>query len=154
MHFQGPQRVCLTTLGCNDVDDRRLRQGHLSAPQRCNAERSDAQRSFFTSQFIPLFTAASLRCPSLFFSIARENVLHRTHRLSALASIFPFAKMVYCTKHPKDPAILKILRRSDLLSPVVIHVLRRFPVTFSQENKVFRDPAVVFYYCRSVLLPP
>ena len=36
--------------------------------------------------------------PFLFFSIARDNVLHRAHRLSAFASIFPFATMVYCTK--------------------------------------------------------
>ena len=46
----------------------------------------------------PFFTASSLWCPSLFFSIARRNFLHRTHRLSAFASNFPFATMVYCTK--------------------------------------------------------
>ena len=28
---------------------------NLSAPQRCNAERNDAQRNFVTSQFIPPF---------------------------------------------------------------------------------------------------
>ena len=37
---------------------------HLSAPQRCNAERSDAQRNFFTSQFIPPFLQHH-RCDAL-----------------------------------------------------------------------------------------
>ena len=73
----------------------------LSAPQRSNAERSDAQRNFFTSQFIPLFLQRH-RCdalPCFFQSIARDYYfLHRAHRLSAFASIFPFATMVYCTK--------------------------------------------------------
>ena len=84
----------------------------LSAPQRCNAERSDAQRKFFTTLPIPLFfTASSLWCPSLFFSIARSNFLHRTHRPSAFASIFPFATMVYCTKQQE---ICQESQRSDV----------------------------------------
>ena len=36
----------------------------LSAPQRCNAERSDAQRNFFTSLFIPHFLQRH-RCDAL-----------------------------------------------------------------------------------------
>ena len=36
----------------------------LSAPQRCNAERSDAQHNFFTSQFIPPFLQRH-RCDAL-----------------------------------------------------------------------------------------
>ena len=59
----------------------------------------------------PLFTASSLRCPSLFFSIARDNVLHRAHRLSAFASIFPFAARVYCTKQQE---ICQESQRSDV----------------------------------------
>ena len=59
----------------------------------------------------PFFTASSLRCPSLFFSIARRNFLHRTHRPSAFASIFPFATMVYCTKQQE---ICQKLQRSDV----------------------------------------
>ena len=37
---------------------------NLSAPQRCNAERSDAQRKCFTSQFIPPFLQRH-RCDAL-----------------------------------------------------------------------------------------
>ena len=59
----------------------------------------------------PFFTASSLWCPSLFFSIARSNFLHRTHRPSAFASIFPFATMVYCTKQQE---ICQESQRSDV----------------------------------------
>ena len=59
----------------------------------------------------PFFTASSLWCPSLFFSIARRIFLHRTHRPSAFASIFPFATMVYCTKQQE---ICQELQRSDV----------------------------------------
>ena len=46
----------------------------------------------------PFFYSVIAVMPSLFFSIARDNVLHRAHRLSTFASLFPFATMVYCTK--------------------------------------------------------
>ena len=79
--------------------DTLFQPSQLSAPQRCNAERSDAQRNSFTSQFIPLFYSVIAVMPfPVFFSIARDNILHRAHHLCAFASIFPFATMVYCTK--------------------------------------------------------
>ena len=55
---------------------------------------------FFTSQFIPPFFLQRHRCDALlfFFSIARDNFLHRAYRLSAFASSFPFATMVDCTE--------------------------------------------------------
>ena len=54
------------------------------------------------------------RCdaPSLFFSIARSNFSHRTHRPSAFASIFSFRHLlVYCTKQQE---ICQESQRSDV----------------------------------------
>ena len=63
--------------------------------------------------------------------------------------------------YPKGPAILKILRRSDLLSPVVIYYCRSNSRSaeisgdiFPGKQGVSETLAVVFCYCRSVLLPP
>ena len=47
----------------------------------------------------------------VFFSIARDNFLHRAHRLSAFASNFPFATMVNCTKQQE---IYQESQRSDV----------------------------------------
>ena len=55
--------------------------------------------------------------------------------------------------YPKDPAVLKILRRSKFTIAVVTRFLCRFLLNFPQENKVFPRP-VVFYYRRIVLPPP
>ena len=46
----------------------------------------------------PFFYSVIAVTPFPVFSIARRHFLHRTHRLSAFASNFPFATMVYCTK--------------------------------------------------------
>ena len=59
----------------------------------------------------PFFTASIAVMPFPVFSIARSNFLHRTHRPSAFASIFPFATMVYCTKQQE---ICQESQRSDV----------------------------------------
>ena len=46
----------------------------------------------------PFFYSVIAVMPFPVFCIARRNFLHRAHRLSAFASNFPFATMVYCTK--------------------------------------------------------
>ena len=55
------------------------RRWGLSAPQRCNAERSDAQRNLFRSQFIPLFLQRH-RCDALpCFSASPVIVFYIAH---------------------------------------------------------------------------
>ena len=66
---------------------------------------------FFTSQFTPLFCSFIAVMPFPVFSIARDNFSHRAHRLSAFASKFPFATMVYCTKQQE---IYQESQRSDV----------------------------------------
>ena len=83
----------------------------LSAPQRCNAQRSDAQRTFFTTLSISLFYSVIAVMPFPVFQHRRRNFLHRTHRPSAFASIFPFATMVYCTKQQE---LCQESQRSDV----------------------------------------
>ena len=81
---------------------------HHNAATR-NAAMHNAIFSHRTSY--PFFTTSSLWCSSLFFSIARDTFLHRAHRLSAFASNFPFATVVYCTKQQE---IYQESQRSDV----------------------------------------
>ena len=84
----------------------------LSAPQRCNAERSDAQRNFFTSQFRPLFLQRH-RCDALpCFSASPVIISYIAHiSFPPFASNFPFATMVYCTKQQE---VYQESQRSDV----------------------------------------
>ena len=60
----------------------------LSAPQRCNAQRSDAQRNFFTSQFIPPFLQLH-RCDALLcFSASPVIIFYIAH--IAFPPLLPF----------------------------------------------------------------
>ena len=60
----------------------------LSAPQRCNAERSDAQRKFFTTLSIPLFLQRH-RCDALpCFSASPVVISHIAH--IAFPPLLPF----------------------------------------------------------------
>ena len=60
----------------------------LRAPQRCNAERSDAQRNFFTSQFIPPFLQRH-RCDALpCFSASPVIIFYIVH--IAFPPLLPF----------------------------------------------------------------
>ena len=60
----------------------------LSAPQRCNAERSGAQRNFFTSQFIPPFLQRH-RCDALpCFSASPVKIVYIAH--IAFPPLLPF----------------------------------------------------------------
>ena len=62
---------------------------HLSAPQRCNAERSDAQRNFFTSQFMPPFLQRH-RCDALpCFSASPVIIFYIAH--IAFPPLLPFS---------------------------------------------------------------
>ena len=59
-----------------------------SAPQRCNAERSDAQRKFFTSQVIPPFLQRH-RCDALHcFSASPVIIFYIAH--IAFPPLLPF----------------------------------------------------------------
>ena len=61
----------------------------LSAPQRCNAEHSDAQRNFFTSQFIPPFLQRH-RCDALpCFSASPVTMFYIAH--IAFPPLLPFS---------------------------------------------------------------
>ena len=61
----------------------------LSAPQCCNAERSDAQRNFFTSQFIPPFLQRH-RCDALpSFSASPVIMFYIAH--IAFPPLLPFS---------------------------------------------------------------
>ena len=61
----------------------------LRAPQRCNAERSDAQRKFFTTLPIPLFLQRH-RCDALpCFSASPVVIFYITH--IALRPLLPFS---------------------------------------------------------------
>ena len=77
---------------------------------RCFYRKPPLKPSWIHLIHTPFFTASSLWCSSLFFSIARDNFLHRAHRLSAFASNFPFATMVYCTRQQE---IYQESQRSD-----------------------------------------
>ena len=84
----------------------------LSAPQRCNAERSDAQRNVFTSLFMPLFLQCH-RCDALpCFSASPVIIFYIAHiAFPPLLPNFPFATMVYCTKQQE---IYQESQRSDV----------------------------------------
>ena len=83
----------------------------LSAPQRCSAERSDAQRNFFTSQFIPPFLQRH-RCDALPWFSASPVIIFTSHTSPfRLCFHFPFATMVYCTKQQE---IYQESQRSDV----------------------------------------
>ena len=60
----------------------------LSAPQRCNAERSDAQRNFFTSQVISPFSQRHRRDARPCFSASPVIIFHIAH--IAFAPLLPF----------------------------------------------------------------
>ena len=62
--------------------------GQLSAPQRCNAQRSDAQRKFFTTLSISLFLQRH-RCDALpCFSASPVEIFYIAH--IALRPLLPF----------------------------------------------------------------
>ena len=61
----------------------------LSAPQRCNAQRSDAQRKFFTTLSISLFLQRH-RCDALpCFSASPVEIFYIAH--IALRPLLPFS---------------------------------------------------------------
>ena len=73
-----------------DFESRFLQKPHfdLSAPQRCNAERSDAQRKFFTTLPIPLFLQRH-RCDALpCFSASPVVIFYIAH--IAFRPLLPF----------------------------------------------------------------
>ena len=74
-----------TPATCHNLKDPNLL---LSAPQRCNAERSDAQRNFFTSQFTPPFLQRH-RCDALpCFSASPVIIFYIAH--IAFPPLLPF----------------------------------------------------------------
>ena len=65
-----------------------MKNAVLSAPQRCNAQRSDAQRNFFTLQFIPPFLQRH-RCGALLcFSASPVITFYIAH--IAFLPLLPF----------------------------------------------------------------
>ena len=96
----GPNNYQINSLGIFSGNDP-VKNCRLSAPQRCNAERSDAQRNFFASLFIPpylqrhrcdalpcfsaspviIFYIAHIAFPPLLpFSFRRNGLLYKTTR--------------------------------------------------------------------------
>ena len=73
--------------------------------QRCTTQ------VFHNAIHISFFYSVIAVMPFPVFSASRRNFLHRTHRPSAFASIFPFATMVYCTKQQE---ICQESQRSDV----------------------------------------
>ena len=57
---------------------------------------------------------------------------------------------------PKDPSVLKIVRRSNpyyFATAVVFQYPYRFPVSFSEKNKHFWALSVAFCYVRTEFTP-
>ena len=99
---------CLIETSLNLLDQSFSNLVHHNAATH-NAAMHNA--SFSQRYPYPFFYSVIAAMPFPVFSIARRNFLHRTHRPSAFASIFPFATMVYCTKQQE---ICQESQRSDV----------------------------------------
>ena len=69
--------------------------------------------------------------PEIFFCFRFRNSTERKSKILGFLSLVSVSVRM----------VLKILRRMNFTITVVIHYLRRFPVNFPPENKVFQRPA-------------